>query len=158
MLKAKRSAEYVRQMASNAAKPQNRFYQRALAADKKADAEIYAKKRKIASKSLAETKRDSSIMKVQLKKNAGESNLAVTDVEDTSENEEKGQKTQRNSDLDGDVRSQTPNSQHTISDNVSPAKKTNKSKINSLEKAGERELVTSKARIKVENLVALIKK
>ena len=93
MLRSKRNAEYVRTMAQNAAKPQNRFYQRAREADRKAEAELYAKKRKTGAKSLAVTKRDSSIMKGPLKKAAGESNLAVTDVDDTRDNEEKGQKT-----------------------------------------------------------------
>ena len=46
MLKSKKHANYVRTMAQNTVKPQGRLYQRNMASDKEADADIYNKKKK----------------------------------------------------------------------------------------------------------------
>ena len=168
LLRSKRNAEYVRHMVHNNAKPQHRLYQRALEKDREIEAQLYASQRRAAAKSLAVTKRESSTLRggapMTVKKLGGEqSNLQVTDVDDSSD--QGAQKTQRNGDLDGELRSQTPNSQRSNSDYKekvhklqSQAQKKGKEKDGSLQKAGERELVTDKARIKVESLVALIKK
>ena len=98
---------------------------------------------------------------LQVKKlDAASQNLQVTDNDDSSD--QGGKKTQRNSDLDGEIRSQTPNSQRSSEDNkdkLNTAKSQSARKRDiSKQKAGERDLGMKGTRITVQQLVSLVKK
>ena len=79
ILKSKRSAEYVRSMVSNNAKPQDRLYVRNLTADKEREAQIY--KKRANAKSMHNRQNANDVIQI---KTLRKSNLCVSDVDDGS--------------------------------------------------------------------------